>query len=159
LEFNNFKRSTKVPIVVSADFECMTKRIQSSQHNLDISFTEKYQKHEPSGFCYYVLKNGEPVKQALYSQREDGEDIGEIFIDQLEKDLDRIWSMEKRSCKPMVINEKDKIDFAQKLAIFVKKHSLLMIKSVEIMIIILVNFLGLPITNVIYFIKSLNIYW
>jgi len=29
LEFNNFNRSTKVPIVVYADFECMTKRIQS----------------------------------------------------------------------------------------------------------------------------------
>jgi len=51
LEFNNFNRSTKVPVVVYADFECMTKRIQSCQPDLDNSFTEKYQKHEPSGFC------------------------------------------------------------------------------------------------------------
>jgi len=81
LEFNNFNRSTKVPIVVYADFECMTKRIQSSQPDLDKSFTEKYQKHEPSVFCYYILKNGEPVKECLYSQREDGENIAGIFID------------------------------------------------------------------------------
>jgi len=66
LEFNNFKRSTKVPMAVYADFECMTKRIQSSQPDLDKSFTEKYQKHEPSGFCYNILKNGESV--CLYSQ-------------------------------------------------------------------------------------------
>jgi len=59
----------------------------------------------------------------------------------------------------MVMNEKDKIDFENvKLAIFVKKHSLLMIKSVEIMIIKLVNIVELPIINVIYFIKSHNIY-
>ena len=66
-------------------------KIQSSQPDLDKSFTEKYQKHEPSGFCYNILKNGEPVKDCLYSQREDGEDIAGLFIDQLEKDLDRIW--------------------------------------------------------------------
>ena len=113
----------------------MTKRIQSSQPDLDKSFIEKYQKHEPSGFCYYILKNGEPVKQALYSQREDGEDIAGIFIDQLEKDLDRIWSVEKRSCKRMVMNEKHKIDFANaKTCYLCKKHLLLTIKSVEIMI-------------------------
>ena len=107
LEFNNFIRSTKVPIIVCAGFECFTKRIQSCQPDLDNSFIEKYQKHEP-WFCYYTLKNGEPVKQALYSQREDGEDITGIFINRLEKDLDRIWSMED---KPMVMNKKDKIDF------------------------------------------------
>ena len=108
LEFNNFIRSAKVPIVVYAGFECFTKRIQSCQTDLDNSFTEKYQKHELSGLCCYILKNGEPVKQALYSQREDGEDITAIFIDRLEKHLGRIWSMEN---KPMVTNEKDKIDF------------------------------------------------
>jgi len=137
----------------------MTKRIQSCQPDLDNSFTEKYQKYEPSGFCYYILKNGVPVKQAFFSQREDGEDIAGIFIDQFEKDLNIIWSLEKRSCKSIVMNEKIKsILKMQKLAIFVKKHLLLTIKSVEIMIIKLVNIVELPIINVIYFIKSRNIY-
>ena len=85
LELNHFNRSNKVPIVVYADFECFTKPIQSCQPDLDKSFTEKYQKREPSGFCYYILKNGEPVKQVLYSQSEDGEDTARIFIDQLKK--------------------------------------------------------------------------
>jgi len=108
LEINDFNRSNKVPIVVCADFECFTKLIQSCQPDLDKSFTEKYQKHEPSEFCYYVLKNGEPVTQVLYSQREDGEDITGIFINLLEKNLDRIWLMEN---KPMVMTENNKIDF------------------------------------------------
>jgi len=150
LEFNHFKRSAKVPVVVYADFECMAKRIQSCQPDLDKAFTEKYQKNELSGFCNYVLKNGEPVKECLYSQREDGEDIAGIFIDRLEKDRDRIWSLEKRSCKPMVINEKDKIDFENaKNCYLCKKHLLLTIKSVEIMIIKLENIVGLPIINLL----------
>ena len=128
----------------------MAKRIQSCQPDLDKAFTEKYQKNELSGFCNYVLKNGEPVKECLYSQREDGEDIAGIFIDRLEKDRDRIWSLEKRSCKPMVINEKDKIDFENaKNCYLCKKHLLLTIKSVEIMIIKLENIVGLPIINLL----------
>ena len=97
LKFNHFSWSNKVPIVVYTDFECFTKPVQSCQPDLDKSFTEKYQKHELSGFCYYIVKNGEPVKQVLFSQREDGEDIAGIFIDRLEKDLDRIWSLEKKA--------------------------------------------------------------
>jgi len=135
------------------------KPIQSCQPDIDKSFTEKYQKHEPSGFCYCILKNGEPVKQVLYSQSEDGKDTAGIFTDQLEKDLDRIWSLEN---KPMVMTEKDKIDFENaKLAIFVKKHLLLTIKSVEsveIMIIKLENIAEQLVINVIYCIKSHNIY-
>jgi len=106
LEFQNFNRSSEVPIVVYVDFECFTKQIQSC--DLEGSFTGKYQKHESSGFCYYILKNGEPVKQVLYSQREDGEDVTRTFIDRLEIDLDQIWPLEN---KLMVMTEKDKIDF------------------------------------------------
>jgi len=59
------------------------------------------------------------------------------------------------------MNEKYKIDFenAKTWNLCKKKHLLLTIKSVEIMIIKLVNIVGLPIINVIYFIKSHNIYW
>jgi len=150
LEINNFNRSTKVPTVLYADFECMTGRIPSSQPDLYNSFTENDQKHEPSVFCYYILEYGEPVKQALYSQREDGEDIAGIYIDRLEKDLDRIWSLEK---KPMVMNENDKIDLENaKTCYLCKKHSLIMMKNVEIMIIKLVNIVELPIINANYFI-------
>jgi len=120
LEFNHFNRSNKVPIVVYADFECFTKPIQSCQPDVDKSFTEKYQKREPSGFCYYVLQNGEPVKQVLYCQREDGEDIAGIFIDQLEKDLDRIWLNEN---KPMFMTENNKIDFQNAKTCYICKKT------------------------------------
>jgi len=54
LEFKNFKHSVHVPIVVYADFECLTKPIQSCQPNLEQSYKEQYQKPEPSGFCFKI---------------------------------------------------------------------------------------------------------
>jgi len=58
LEFRNHKHSTRVPIAVYADLECMTKPIQSCQPNLEQSYTEQYQKHEPSGFCFHIVCDG-----------------------------------------------------------------------------------------------------
>ena len=47
----------RVPFVIYADFEAVTEKIDSVSPNPEKSFTEKYQKHTPSGFCYYVKKD------------------------------------------------------------------------------------------------------
>ena len=54
LEFKNYHRSEKVPFIVYADFECYNKPIQSCDPNPESSYTKRYQKHEPSSFCYYI---------------------------------------------------------------------------------------------------------
>ena len=58
IEFKNFKKSMRVPFVIYADFEAVTEKIDSATPNPEKSYTEKYQKHTPSGFCYYVKKDG-----------------------------------------------------------------------------------------------------
>ena len=40
----------RVPFVIDADFEAITEKIDSATLNPEISYTEKYQKHTPSGF-------------------------------------------------------------------------------------------------------------
>ena len=57
ISFKNFKKSMRVPFVIYADFEAVTEKIDSVTPNPEKSFTEKYQKHTPSGFCYYVKKD------------------------------------------------------------------------------------------------------
>ena len=42
-----------MPFVIYADFECFTNLIQGFSQNPEYSFTEKYQKHTPSGYCSY----------------------------------------------------------------------------------------------------------
>ena len=55
LEFKNYSRKIKHPIIIYADFECFTQPIDSCQPSTQKSFTEKYQKHTPSGFCIYPV--------------------------------------------------------------------------------------------------------
>ena len=58
--FTNHYTSQSVPFVVYADLESFTKTIHTCQPaerpepNPNDSYTKKYQKHEPSGFCYYL---------------------------------------------------------------------------------------------------------
>ena len=52
--FKNYFKSQNVPFVVYADFESFTNPISSSQPDPKESYTKKYQKHKPSGFCYYI---------------------------------------------------------------------------------------------------------
>ena len=54
LNFQNHYKKLPIPFVVYADFECFTKPINSCQPNPNSSFTQEYQKHEPSGYCLYL---------------------------------------------------------------------------------------------------------
>ena len=85
IEFKNHKKSLRVPFVIYADFEAVTEKIDSASPNPEKSFTEKYQKHTPSGCCYYVKKDdvenyAEPV---VYR----GEDCVEKFCAMIEEEV------------------------------------------------------------------------
>ena len=54
LNFQHHFKKLPIPFVVYADFECFTKPINSCQPNLNKSYTQEYQKHEPSGYCLYL---------------------------------------------------------------------------------------------------------
>ena len=54
LHFKNYYKQLPVPFVVYADFECFTKPMNSFITNPKESYNYNYQKHEPSGFCFYV---------------------------------------------------------------------------------------------------------
>ena len=93
IEFKNHKKSLRVPFVIYADFEAVTEKIDSASPNPEKSFTEKYQKHTPSGFCYYVKKDGtenyaEPV---VYR----GEDCVEKFCTMIEEEVKEIGAIYK----------------------------------------------------------------
>jgi len=97
-----------VPIVLYADFECLTKPIQSCQPNLEQSYTEQYQKHEPSGFCFYIVCDGKKLEPVLYTKQSEDENVAEIFCKRLWSDIDKVWTSE---AKLMIMNEEDKANF------------------------------------------------
>ena len=54
LNFKNHVKKLQIPFVIYADFECFTKPINSCQPNPNESYSQGYQKHEPSGYCLYL---------------------------------------------------------------------------------------------------------
>jgi len=108
LEFKIHKHSMRVPIVVYADFESFTKPIDSCQPDPDRSFRKAYQNHEPSGFCFHVKcldKSSEPI---LFTKTREEENVADIFVDMLEKEIGRVWSSE---VKEMILTEEEKTNF------------------------------------------------
>ena len=58
------------------------------------SYTKKYQKHTPSGFCYYIKCFNDTVykqEPVIYTKQSEDEDIAQTFVEMLEKDLKGIY--------------------------------------------------------------------
>ena len=87
IRFKNYDKQLPIPFVIYADFECFTKPMSSCSPNPEDSFTYNYQKHEPSGFCFYIKgiipdKKFEPI---TYTKKKPDDDIALIFVRKLEK--------------------------------------------------------------------------
>ena len=56
IEFNNFNRKMKVPIlrIYAGILSVFTEKIDSCSPDKSKSYTEKYQKHKPSGYSYLI---------------------------------------------------------------------------------------------------------
>ena len=93
IKFDKHAKKLKVPFVIYADFESYTERVTErlqQSHNTDNtqSYTEKYQKHTPSGFCYYIVYRGGIYKNpAVYA----GPNVAEKFCKQLEMETRDIY--------------------------------------------------------------------
>ena len=85
VEFKNFKSMVKMPFVIYADFECITKKIdmpELSEEDKKLkekkSYTDKYQEHIPCGYSYKVVSTDPDYKRPLKVYR--GEDCMEQFM-------------------------------------------------------------------------------
>ena len=107
LNFQNHYKKLPIPFVVYADFECFTKPINSCQLNPNKSYTQEYQKHEPSGYCLY-LKGLDGIndnfKRVVYTKKSEDEDISEKFIKGLKIITHSIYRKYYLNPKPLKIN-------------------------------------------------------
>ena len=113
LSFKNHNNSMAVPIVIFADFESFTRKIAHAQpRDNNQSYTIQYQKHIPSGFCYYIKCSFDSSydKKVKYTKRSEDEDISQIFVKRLEEDIRRIYHKIKFP-KKMVLTEEDEVNF------------------------------------------------
>ena len=113
LYFKNHYKKQRVPFVVYADFECFTEKIDTCQPDDGKSFTNQYQKHKPSGLCYLIKCFDDNLfypKLVKYTAESTDEDIPQLFVESLEKDIKEIYNRFKKP-KKMVMTQEDKIDY------------------------------------------------
>ena len=87
LHFKNYYKQLPIPFVVYADFECFTKPMNTCCPNPEDSYTYNYQKHEPSGFCFYIkgIVPGITFEPIIYTKNKNDDNVPEIFVSKLAK--------------------------------------------------------------------------
>ena len=99
------------PFIVYADFKSFTPHLSICQPNPEKSYTNKYQKHIPSGFWCHITC----IDDTLYSQQSvtlvkefNDDDVAQIFIDTLEENIKENYKKCKFS-KSMIMTMQDKL--------------------------------------------------
>ena len=96
-----------------ADVESFIKPIDTCGSNPKNSYTKQYQKHTPSGFCYYIKCFDDEVysqNPVTYTASTENEDVSQIFVNMLEENVKSIY---KRFDKPkkMIFGAKEREEF------------------------------------------------
>ncbi|CAH3027681.1 unnamed protein product [Porites evermanni] len=113
LYFKNYDNQLPIPFVVYADFECFTKPINTCIPNPKESYSYNYQKHEPSGFCFYI-KGIDPnisFKPIIYTKTNDSDNVAEIFVNKLTEVTNSIYNDFYRRPKPLRLNKEEQKSF------------------------------------------------
>ena len=113
LGFKNYYKQLPIPFVVYADFECFTKAMNSCSPNPKESYTYNYQKHEPSGFCFYIkgIVPGIKFEPITYTKTKDSDDISKIFVSKIAKVTNKIYNDFYRRPKPLRLTRQEQLSF------------------------------------------------
>ena len=116
LKFKNYFKKLPIPFVIYADFECFTKPINSCLPDPNNSYTQGYQKHEPSGYCLF-LKGLDVIeeifKPIVYSRNteDEDEDVSVKFINDVKSLTHMIYKKYYLKPKQMNLSPQEEDDF------------------------------------------------
>ena len=113
LSFKNYHKQLPTPFVVYADFECFTKPMNTCSPNPKESYNYNYQKHEPSGFCFYIkgIDTNISFKPITYTKTKDSDNVAEIFVNKLAKVTNKIYNDFYRRPIPLRLTRQEQISF------------------------------------------------
>ena len=113
LYFKNFHKKYPVPFVIYADFECFTKPVLNCKPDPNKSFNVEYQKHEPSGFCFYLKGVTGRFKTESFTKEKEDDDVAAIFVNKIVGYTQSIYHEYYRKPKPMLLTKKEENTFKQ----------------------------------------------
>ena len=108
LYFKDVQKQLKVPFVIYTDFESILVTCDEQRLDPSVSFTQKTQVHQPSGFCYTVVSEVEAYDTAPVVYR--GENAVDKFLDHLLHEEKRIKEILEHVV-PMSINRNEEQAF------------------------------------------------
>ena len=113
LYFKNYEKQLPVPFVVYADFECLTKPINTCTPNPEKSYTYNYQKHEPSGFCFHIkgIVPKKSFKPITYTKTNDSDNVASIFVNKLAEVTKSIYNDFYNRPKPLRLSKEEQKSF------------------------------------------------
>ena len=111
LYFKNFHKKYPVPFVIYADFECFTKPVLNCKPDPNKSFNVEYQKHEPSGFCFYLKGVTGRFKTESFTKEKEDDDVAAIFVNKIVGYTQSIYHEYYRKPKQMLLTKKEEISF------------------------------------------------
>ena len=118
LKLNNFHKQLRVPFVISADFEAITKKVQGCKQSEEMekdkdrrSYTEAYQTHEDCGYGYKVICCYDD-KYSKYPSIYRGENTVYKFMEKMLEEVEYCKAVIKKYFnKPLVMTEVDEQNF------------------------------------------------
>ena len=102
-------------------------------NNLRGKNTVQYQEHVPVGFCFIIKcihENIYPTKTVIYTAKNKNEDVGEIFVEMLEKELIPIYKMLKHVEK-MIMTDEDMVNYPRAEHCYACKKNAINLKRTE----------------------------
>ena len=125
LYFKNYHKQLPIPFVVYADFECFTKPMNTCSPNPKDSYNYNYQKHEPSGFCFYVkgIVN-KKITPIIYTKTSEDEDISKVFVEKLTEVTKGIYNDFYLRPKPLRLTSAEQKSFEESKTCHICNHEL-----------------------------------
>ena len=112
-EVRQVNRKYRLPFVIYADFECFTKPVDICLPDNSFPYSAVYQKHEPSGFCFYIkgiIDNFEPV---CFTKQKEDDDVAAIFIKKIGECTQLIYDKYYKKQKKMFLSSEEEKDFRE----------------------------------------------
>ena len=100
IKYNHGEKSMKVPFVISADLECLLKKMSTCINNPNESSTTKINKHTPSGYSIFTSCSFDESKNYR------GKDCMKKFCKDLKEHATKIINYEKKKIIPLTTEEK-----------------------------------------------------
>ena len=127
LHSKNYYKQLPIPFVVYADFECFTKPMNTCSPNPKESYNYNYQKHEPSGFCFYIkgIVPDITFKPIIYTKTNSDDNVAKIFVNKIAKVTNKIYNDFYRRPIPLRLTKQEQISFDKAETCHICKKELL----------------------------------